>query len=253
VKPVITYLLVGIPVGLFCLRLSPVEMTSILEAVRANMESDFTLGEVWRMLAPLLGNQDVLPLVISMYSLITIGPGLEKRYGGWRYLALYLVAGYAGNVLAATAAGSRLGATPPGAPLPGEPLPGALPAVIGLIGGQMIFALHHTPIFGKRATAVVYSSIRLFLLNLAAVVLPLGPALGGPVDGLLSVGRVWSILGGLAAGAAFARFGGPTWEVVGFVPHLRVVDSRSRLHSLFIALILVGLAFLYAQVALMGR
>jgi len=233
-KPVITYLLVGIPVGLFCLRLSPLEMNGMLDAVRARMETDFTLGEVWRMLIPLVGSQDLLPLIVSMYSLVIIGPGLEKRYGGWRYLALYLVSGYAGNVLAASAANTQ---------------PGAMPAVVGLIGAQTVFALHHTPLFGVRATAVVHLCIRLFLLNLAVVMLPFGIPFGNE----LSVGRVWSILGGTVAGLSFARFGGPTWEVVDTLPHLRVVDSRPRLHSLFIALILAGLAFLFAQMTLMSR
>jgi len=238
VKPVITYLLVGIPVGLFCLRLSPVEINGMLDAVRARMETDFTLGEVWRMLGPLVGSQDLLPLIVSMYSLVIIGPGLEKRYGGWRYLALYLVSGYAGNVLAASAWLQAPHAQQ-----------GAVPAVVGLIGAQTVFALYHTPLFGARATAVVSASIRLFLLNLAVVILPFGV----PIEGELSISRLWAILGGTIAGVSYARFGGPTWEVVDTLPHLRVVDSRPRLHSLFIALILAGLAFLFAQMTLMGR
>jgi membrane associated rhomboid family serine protease len=55
------------------------------------------LGQWWRLLSSCFVHIGVIHLAVNMYALRNIGPLLERMYGRWRYLLLYLVAGWGGS------------------------------------------------------------------------------------------------------------------------------------------------------------
>ena len=56
-------------------------------------------GQVWRLITPILLHASILHIGFNMYALFVIGPQLERFYGHGRFLLLYLIAGFTGNVL----------------------------------------------------------------------------------------------------------------------------------------------------------
>ncbi len=84
--------------------------TDILLLYGAKINELISQGQFWRLLTPMLLHGSMLHIVFNMYALYVIGPGLEVHYGHLRFLMLYLLAGFAGNVVSFT-----LTPSPPGA------------------------------------------------------------------------------------------------------------------------------------------
>lgn len=55
-------------------------------------------GEYWRLIGAAFLHIGPLHLVVNMLALAVVGPALERVFGAWRYLSLYLVAALAGSV-----------------------------------------------------------------------------------------------------------------------------------------------------------
>jgi membrane associated rhomboid family serine protease len=55
-------------------------------------------GEYWRLLGAAFLHIGLLHLVVNMLALAVVGPSLERLFGAWRYLTLYLVAALGGSV-----------------------------------------------------------------------------------------------------------------------------------------------------------
>jgi rhomboid protease GluP len=89
---------------------------------------------LWRLFTPLLLHGSIAHIGFNMYALFIIGPGLERYYGHLRFLVLYLLAGFAGNVFSFlfTPALSV----------------GASTAIFGLVAAQGVFLYRHRQLFG---------------------------------------------------------------------------------------------------------
>ncbi len=83
-------------------------------------------GEYWRLLGAAFLHIGPLHLVANMLSLAIVGPSLERVFGAWRYLSVYLVAALGGSV-AVFLFGSPFGA-----------VAGASGAVYGLFAATLI-------------------------------------------------------------------------------------------------------------------
>ncbi|MFL6128342.1 MAG: rhomboid family intramembrane serine protease [Mycobacteriales bacterium] len=55
-------------------------------------------GEYWRLLGAAFLHVGPLHLVANMLALAVVGPSLERVFGAWRYLAVYLLAALGGSV-----------------------------------------------------------------------------------------------------------------------------------------------------------
>jgi rhomboid protease GluP len=174
-------------------------------------------GQLWRLFTPMFLHSTtlILHIVFNMYALYAFGTGLEPHYGHARFLALYLLSGFTGNVLSLL--------------LSPAPSLGASTAVFGLLGAEGIFLYHNRRILGPRAQRALTNVIVVALINLM-----LGFS-SGFVDN-------WGHIGGLVGGALLAWFGGPILDVQGVPPDLELVDRRS--HAAFLRAALgVGLLF----------
>ena len=169
-----------------------------LEVFGAQIRVLILQGQVWRFLTPLLLHASIPHIGFNMYALFIFGPGLERSFGHWRYLALYLLAGFAGNVL------SFLLTTGPSV--------GASTAIFGLVAAEGVFLYQNRQLFGRRFRSAINNIIFVVFVNLAIGLTP-------GID-------IWGHVGGLLGGLIFAWFAGPKWEVEGMAPALHVVDKR---------------------------
>jgi rhomboid protease GluP len=157
-------------------------------------------GQVWRLFTPIFLHASLLHVGFNLYALYVLGPGLERFYGHKRFLALFILSGFAGNVM------SFLFSTAPSL--------GASTAIFGLIGAEGVFLYQNREILGESARQGLRNVIVIALINLF-----IGFAPGSNIDN-------WGHIGGLLGGALFAWFAGPLLKVEGIFPSLTVVDQR---------------------------
>lgn len=179
-------------------------------------------GQIWRLITPILLHGSLWHIGFNMYALFSFGTGLERRYGHFRFLALYLLAGFAGNVLSFLfTSGYSVGSST---------------SIFGLIAAEGIFLYQNRKLFGAEAKQAIGN-----VVTVAAINLIIGLSSGGLIDN-------WGHIGGLLGGLVFAWFGGPLWQVDGIYPLLRLVDKRESrdviLGAAAVLIVFGGLAIL---------
>jgi membrane associated rhomboid family serine protease/DNA-binding PadR family transcriptional regulator len=110
--PVVTFLLIGINVAVFLYELAlTVQMQiplskcmfwmdpTVLNRTGAVSIGNVLNGQWWRLLTSFFVHIGFLHIATNMYALYIIGPLVERFLGRWRYLLLYLVAGFGGSCL----------------------------------------------------------------------------------------------------------------------------------------------------------
>ncbi len=142
-------------------------------------------GQLWRLFTPMLLHGSILHIAFNMYALYAIGPGLERYYGRSRYLLLYILAGFTGNVASfLISPQSSLGAST---------------AIFGLLGAEGVFLYQNRQLFGPAARRSLTNVIVIAVLNLA---ISLSPGID-----------LWGHVGGLIGGSLFAWLAGPRFRV----------------------------------------
>jgi rhomboid protease GluP len=157
-------------------------------------------GQVWRLITPVFLHGSLLHIGFNMYALFVLGPGLERYYGHRRFLLLYLVSGYAGNVLSFL--------------LSSNPSIGASTAIFGLVAAQVVFILRNHMLFGPRARGLLMNLGLVIVVNL---LLGLQPRIDN-----------WGHLGGLIGGFLFAWFAGPRYQIQPAANGLELKDSHNK-------------------------
>ncbi len=215
-----TWAILIVTVVIFLLQNASVSVTGqdVLAAWGDKNNTAIIAGQLWRFITPLFLHANILHIGFNMYALYVIGRNVELEYGHLRYLALYFLAGFSGNVLSFIF-------TP-------NPSLGASTAIFGLLGAEGIFIYQNRKFFGRRARPILTNIVIIAAVNF---VLGLSPGIDN-----------WGHLGGLLGGLLFAWFGGPVFRVEGVPPDLRLVDERQpvqiQLTYLVVAAIFAGLA-----------
>jgi rhomboid protease GluP len=199
--PYVTYAIIGITAVIFLLQLATQaligrDMPAVFfiksnELIRA--------GQVWRLLTPMLLHASLLHIGFNMYALFVFGPGLERHFRHGRFLLLYVLAGFAGNVASFlfTDANSL----------------GASTAIFGLLGAEGIFLIQNRKLFAGQFRGAIANIIFIAVVNLLII---------GSLPGIDN----WGHIGGLLGGLIFSFFAGPIYEVEGIYPAYHVVDKR---------------------------
>jgi membrane associated rhomboid family serine protease len=86
-------------------------------------------GSYWQLVTAMFTHVDVLHILLNMVSLWVVGTQLEYLLGRWRYLAVYLASGFAGNVLVYLVSSDR------------NPSLGASGAIFGIFGCLIVLAM----------------------------------------------------------------------------------------------------------------
>lgn len=199
-KPRVSYLLLGITVVIFLFQWigETFFQNDYLVIYGAKINQKIFEGELWRLFTPMFLHGSILHIAFNMYALYILGPRLERYYGHWRFLALYLLSGFGGNVFSLL--------------FTEAPSLGSSTAIFGLISAQGILFYHNRKIFGATWRRALNSTITIVAVNL---IIGLSPGIDN-----------WGHIGGLLAGVVFAWLSGPVLEVTGIYPDLVLGDRR---------------------------
>jgi rhomboid protease GluP len=193
--------LVGVTVCVFALQ----QLSTLLAGTDwvtlwgAKVNAAIAAGQIWRLVTPLLLHAGLLHLFVNMYSLVAIGPAVERLFGSRRMLAVYILAGVVGVEFSL--------AFSPYASV------GASGAIFGLLGALAAFLYIHRRTLGPSGQITLRRIIFVALLNL-------GLGLAPGIDN-------WGHLGGLLSGVAMGGYLGPRLEPIGMdLGRLHLVDRR---------------------------
>ncbi len=201
-KPIVTYVLLGITVTVFIFQMATEQLYGVdIPAYFGIKEKQLIIyGQWWRLITPMFLHGNPMHIGFNMYALFLLGPGLERFYGHGRFLLLYVLAGFAGNVMSFLM-------TP-------EPSLGASTAIFGLLAAQAVFLLLNRQYFDQQRTSQALRNI----IIVAAINFVIGLSPG--IDN-------WGHLGGFLGGALFAWIAGPRMGVVEKGFSWQMEDTRS--------------------------
>jgi rhomboid protease GluP len=216
-KPIVTYVLMGVTVAFFLLQMASTYLLGydLPAGIGAKVNEAIIQGQIWRLITPILLHGSITHIFFNMYALVSIGRDIEIYYGHKRYLVLYLVSGFAGNVFSFLIThGASYGAST---------------SIFGLIAAEGVF------IFQNRR---FFRNSRAMLINVAVIV-GINLFIVGLIPNIDNFGH----LGGLIGGAAFAWLAGPIWAPQGIFPDIVISDIRKNSRTLPVTL---GVCSLFA-------
>ena len=106
VRPTVTYGILGVTIFVYLLQLAGNYLLGqdLAALLGMKINSLIRAGQIWRLITPVFLHDSTLPygllhIGFNMYALVVFGAGLERYFGHWRFLLLYVLAGFTGNVL----------------------------------------------------------------------------------------------------------------------------------------------------------
>ncbi len=211
-KPYATYILIGVTIFVYLLQIAGLYLFNLDLATALGIKyNDFIRqGQIWRLITPVFLHDPSLPygllhIGFNMYALYLFGRGIEARFGHGRFLLLYFLGGFAGNVFSFLF-------TP-------NPSLGASTAVFGLLAAEAVFIIQNRQMLGGAASRALTNLFFIAVVNLI---------FGFTTPGVDNFGH----LGGILGGVLFTWFGGPHWKVEGLYPSMHLVDEREGRGSL---------------------
>lgn len=205
--PTATYILIGVTITIYLLQMLASAIFGYavydigwLELFGSRINSAIREGELWRFITPVFLHGSLAHIFFNMYALFSIGSFLERQLGHIRFLLLYFLAGFSGNVI------SFLLASDNGYSL------GASTAVFGLVAAEAVFFYQNRQLFGAHAKQAIGNAVFIIAINLF---IGLSPGIDN-----------WGHVGGLLGGAMFAWFASPRWVVIGVPPEMDLHDQR---------------------------
>ncbi len=227
-RPYATYTLIGLCVVAYLLQQITQSLygVDLLEAWGVKANSLIIQGQLWRLITPIFLHGSIIHIAVNMYALFYIGPTLERFYGRGRYLTLFMLSGFAGNVLSFmfTQAQSL----------------GSSTAIFGLLGAEGVLIYQNREIFGGIARMALSQVVIIAVINLI---------IGATLPGIDN----WGHVGGLVGGTLFAWFGGPLLQKQGMGPPFALRDLRGSREAIIAGTGVVALFFFLTLAAIFTR
>lgn len=224
INPWVSYSMIGLCVAVYLLQILSQSFLGddYLVLYGAKINQYILSGEFWRLITPMFLHASVIHIGFNMYALFILGPGLERFYGHKRFLALYMLGGFAGNVLSFL--------------FSADVSIGASTAIFALVAAQGIFIYKNRFLFGSRARSLLINTVGIVIINF---VFGLAPQTN--VDN-------FGHLGGLLGGLAFAWFASPIFKVNGLSPNLYLEDQTTSAQAVMSGLVVALIFCLLAAV-----
>ena len=199
--PYVTYTIIGITVFIYILQLATQALLQVDVPVAFFIKANDLIreGQLWRLLTPALVHGSFAHIGFNMYALFSFGTSLERYFGRGRFLTLYLLGAFAGNVMSFLFSDAySLGAST---------------AIFGLIGAEAVFLYRNRKLLAGQFRSAIGNVLFIIAINLFLV---------GSLPGIDN----WGHIGGLLGGLMFTWFASPLWEIEGIQPMLQLVDKR---------------------------
>lgn len=216
-KPVVTISLIVITTVIFIFQYlqKATNNTDTLFLLGGKINAFIAAGQIWRLITPAFLHTSIPHLAFNMYALYIIGRNIERFYGHGRFLVLYLLGAFGGNVLSYVLT-------------PANSL-GASTAVFAILAAEGVFIYENRKLFGpQRTREMITNLVMVTLINLSFGLIP-----GFNVD---NMGHIGGILGGIF----FAWKAGPILQIKGQPPFFEMADSRKKGEVLLTALIVLA-------------
>jgi len=219
-RPYATYVLMGICVLVYLIQVSTQSAlgVDIPAAIGIKDNSLILQGQLWRLFTPIFLHGSILHIGFNMYALFFLGRTLERFYGRQRYLGLFLLGGFAGNVISFMF--SKYDSL------------GSSTAIFGLLGAEGVLIYQNRGIFGPVARTALSQVVVIAVVNLIIGLTP-----NSAIDN-------WGHIGGLVGGTLFAWFGGPVLQRLN---QDAVFNSRTQ-REVVVAGVGVGVLFVFLTV-----
>jgi len=170
-------------------------------------------GEYWRLVTAMFLHGSIIHLGFNLYALYILGRRVERFFGSFRFLGLFLIAGIAGNLFSFV--------------FTEAPSLGSSTAIFGLLGAEGIFIYQHRKLIGEQFKVALRQIIQVALGNLV---------IGFMIPGIDN----WGHIGGLIGGALYTWFGGPNFLISDSPSGFRFEDQRSGENSLYVFIALLS-------------
>lgn len=186
--PYVTYAIIGITVFVYLLQLASqaVFQYDIPADLLLRSNDLIRSGQLWRLISSALVHGSLVHIGFNMYALFSFGANLERTFGHGRFLLLYMVGAFAGNVV------SLLFSTVNSL--------GASTAIFALLGAEAVFLFHNRRLFGDRVKGEIGNLIFIAAFNIFII---------GSMPGIGN----WGHIGGLLGGLMLAWLICPLWSV----------------------------------------
>jgi rhomboid protease GluP len=202
--PYVTYTIIGVTLAVYLLQWVSTLLVGLDLPVALFAKSNELIraGQLWRFFTPALVHStgSLAHVAFNMYALFSFGTGLERHFGHGRFLLLYGLGAFTGNVMSFLFSDANS--------------IGASTAVFGLIGAEGVFLYQNRKLFAGQFSSAIRNIIFIAAINLFII---------GSLPGIDN----WGHIGGLLGGLMFTSFAGPVWEVTGIQPMLHLDDTRS--------------------------
>jgi len=180
-------------------------------------------GQFWRLITVVLVHGSILHIGLNMLAFFTLGRSLERFYGPWRLLIIYLLGAIGGSLFHFYFSDQLAG--------------GAATGVFAVAAAQLVLFLRNRFLWGQENRRFLLNFMGILGLNL---VINLFPGLGG-----------LSMVGGFLAGLAFAWFAGPRFNLAMSEEDPKVFDLVDRVdYQIIIQVTVLSLLVMGALVAL---
>jgi len=219
-KPVVTITLMVIMGIMYLLQIltNLLYQQDIPAALGMKINEAILAGQYWRLVTPMFLHGSLLHIGFNVYALYILGRRVERFFGPWRYLGLFVVSGITGNLFSFIFTSS--------------PSLGSSTAIFGLLAAEGVFIYQHKYLFGDKFGIALRQIIQVAVINF---LIGLSPGIDN-----------WGHLGGLLGGIIFTWFGGPLFKPEGSPPVINLTDRRPEFRSAVVFLIeliiLIGLA-----------
>lgn len=178
-KPFFTYAFLGLQIFIFLL----MEMFGssrnpyLLILFGAKYNPLILEGEWWRLITPMFLHIGLIHLVMNSFALYYLGTAVERIYGRYRFLFIYLFAGFAGTLASFLFSPDSISA-------------GASGGIFGLFGALLFFGIVHPRPFFRTMGANVITLVGINLLIGFLPGIDFAGHLGGLVGGFLAASIV---------------------------------------------------------------
>ncbi len=200
--PIVTYAILALTVGIGIAQIATGYPDDPFTSLFALDKGLVAQGELWRLLTVTLVHGGVLHLALNMYALFLVGPLVERLYGHWVFLFMYLVTAAAASTLSYV--------------LVPYVAVGASGAIFGLFGVLVTSIWRYKPMVGQLrglasqiAVLIVINLVLDVGLNAGGVGIDTFAHVGGLLAGLW-LGFVLPPRGVTTMAGAFRRPGEPT-------------------------------------------